>query len=132
MDAQITNIGTAAIFLPGPKVEVPVGGTVTWAGVTLGDLDGSPVLKQAVVDGKLSVTVTDDTFDVATAVQGSLSASGLSKYALADLPTGYEGRVAFVTDGRKTAEGAAAGTGVPAYYSNAQWRVFFDDSVVVA
>lgn len=43
-----------------------------------------------------------------------------------------EGHRAFATNGRKSGEGAGAGTGQPVYRNGTNWRVFRDDSVVVA
>ena len=52
--------------------------------------------------------------------------------AFASLPAaGQAGRLLFVTDGRKTGEGAAAGTGVLAYDDNVAWRRV-DDGTTVA
>jgi hypothetical protein len=41
-------------------------------------------------------------------------------------------RIAYATNGRKSGEGAGAGTGVPVYYSAGKWRVYRDDSEVLA
>jgi hypothetical protein len=50
----------------------------------------------------------------------------------ASLPAaGQAGRLLFVTDGRKTGEGAAAGTGVLAYDDGVGWRRV-DDGTTVA
>lgn len=58
---------------------------------------------------------------------------GLKSYAVAALPTGVSNSsVAFASNGRKVGEGAGAGTGVPVYYSNSQWRVFSTDAQVQA
>lgn len=136
MDAVITNLGSSRVFIPGPNIDLaptgdPDGNDVrSWADITVADLDANEVIKAGVVAGTLSVSVTPTSADAATALKGTLSISALPKYAFADLPTGYEGRMAFVTNGRKTGEGVGAGTGVPAYYSAAAWRVFFDDTAV--
>src|SRR5210317_56464 len=126
MDVVITNTTAEAMFFPGPNLEIAAGGTATWSDITSADLDGNTWLKQKVVDGDLTLAVTDDTFDAAPGI----APTGLPQYTVATLPTGFEGRVAFATDGRKTAEGAAAGTGVPVYYSAGDWHVYYDDSVV--
>jgi len=63
-------------------------------------------------------------------LQGSINLAALPIYEDTALPTGYEGRLAFCSNGRKTGEGVGAGTGVPCYFSDSEWRVFFDDSVV--
>lgn len=57
------------------------------------------------------------------------------EYKVATLPTDpvpYEGQFAYATNGRKTAEGAGLGTGVPVYYSQGVWRVFSTDAAVTA
>lgn len=130
MDATITNLGSAQVFIPGPNLDIPAGTTVAWANISLDDLDGNSVVKSGVIAGTLSVSVTPSADDAASALQGSLSPAGLEKYTFANLPTGYEGRTAFVTNGRKTGEGAAAGTGIPAYFSTASWRRYYDDAAV--
>jgi hypothetical protein len=127
MDAAITNNSTEAIFIPGPNLNLEAGETKSWPDILVADLDGNVVIKEGVLAGDLSVTVTPDARDAAPAVQGSLNSGGKEQYAFASLPTGYEGRTAFCTDGRKTGEGATAGTGVPVYFSNAQWRRYYDD-----
>jgi hypothetical protein len=45
---------------------------------------------------------------------------------------GVEGQVAYATNGRKTGEGSGAGTGVPVYFSNGEWRVYSTDAQVQA
>lgn len=130
MDATITNISSAQVFIPGPNLDIPAGDSASWSNITLQDLDGNSVVKDGVIAGTLSVSVTPDASDAAAALQGALSPAGLEKYTFANLPTGYEGRTAFVTNGRKTGEGAAAGTGIPAYFSLAAWRRYYDDAAV--
>jgi hypothetical protein len=56
----------------------------------------------------------------------------LPVYTVANLPTGAAGMVAYASNGRKTGEGAGAGTGVPVYFSNAAWRVYSTDAAVAA
>jgi hypothetical protein len=135
MDALITNLSTEPVFIPGPNLGLDeTGGTddaQVWPDVTVADLDGNSQLKELVLTGTVSVFLSDDTRDAAVAAQGTLQNHGLPAYAFVSLPTGFEGRVALVTDGRKTGEGAGVGTGVPAYWSNGAWRVFFDDSAVL-
>lgn len=62
----------------------------------------------------------------------SLSTETLLQSALANLPTTglRNGALAWVSDGRKTGEGASAGTGVLAYFDEASgnWLRFGDDS----
>jgi hypothetical protein len=130
MDAAITNLSLAPVFIPGPNLDIPAGGTKTWPNITVADLDRNVALKDAVVTGKVSVSVTPGTDDAVAATKGALTSAALEKYAFASLPTGYEGRTAFVTNGRKTGEGGGAGTGVPAYFSAAAWRRYFDDAAV--
>lgn len=52
----------------------------------------------------------------------------------AQLPTAgvRDGAQAWATDGRKTGESAAAGTGCPVYFteSDRTWRRFYDDTEV--
>ena len=130
MDAAITNASAAAIFIPGPNLDIPAGETKSWAGITVADLDGNTVLKDYVVAGDATVSVTPGTEDAAEATQGALNNAALPIYTFANLPTGYDGRIVWCSDGRKTGEGATAGTGVPAYYnvSTTTWKVFYDDS----
>lgn len=53
-------------------------------------------------------------------------------YTVAALPlTPAEGAIAYASNGRKSGEGAGAGTGVPVYYSAGKWRVYRDDSEVL-
>jgi len=56
----------------------------------------------------------------------------VSSYGItvANLPPGREGMVAYASNGRKSGEGAGAGTGVPVYWSNGLWRVFSTDAQV--
>ena len=73
-----------------------------------------------------------------------LNLGGNAGFLVADLPSTtpannppgievpFEGQWAFALDGRKTGEGAGAGTGVPCYFSNGSWRRPADDSVVAA
>lgn len=67
---------------------------------------------------------------------GSFTTSGpviLAAYTVAALPLAPpEGATAYATNGRKSGEGAGAGTGVPVYYSAGKWRVYRDDSEVQA
>lgn len=52
--------------------------------------------------------------------------------AVASLPAGSEGQLAYATNGRKVGEGAGSGTGTPVYFSNAQWRTYSGDAQVTA
>lgn len=62
----------------------------------------------------------------------SFSTENLIKRQLAQLPTTgvRDGAQSWVTDGRKQGEGAAAGTGILAYFNEATstWKVFSDDA----
>ena len=59
-------------------------------------------------------------------VTGSIEA-----IVFANLPVpGQPGRFLFVTDGRKTGEGAGVGTGTPAYDDGVAWRRTSDDTTV--
>ncbi len=53
-------------------------------------------------------------------------------YTVATLPAGVVGAQVYVSNGRKVAEAAGAGTGVTATYSNGAWRRLSDDSAVAA
>jgi hypothetical protein len=46
--------------------------------------------------------------------------------------TGVEGQIAYATNGRKTGEGSGAGTGVPVYFSQGEWRVYSTDAQVLS
>jgi len=136
MDATILNLGSTSpdddVFLTGPRVEVKAGQSVVISDLTVSDLDADRQLRQLVIDGKVSVSVANETVDNASATVGSLSPHALPKYTVANLPTGFVGRVAFATNGRTGAEGAGAGTGCPVIYSNAQWRRFEDMATITA
>jgi Protein of unknown function (DUF2793) len=56
----------------------------------------------------------------------------LAPYTVATLPSGVVGALVYVSNGRKPLEGAGAGTGVVACYSNGNWRRLSDDSAVAA
>ncbi|SFV05936.1 hypothetical protein SAMN02799631_04323 [Methylobacterium sp. 174MFSha1.1] len=55
-----------------------------------------------------------------------------ASYTVGTLPAGTAGGTAFVSNGRKPAEAAGAGTGVLACYSNGAWRRLSDETAVVA
>ena len=121
MDATITNIGTEIIFIPGPNLSIAAGASAAWNDIGLPALDANVVLRQAILVGDVTVTLTYDPTD----------AVNYTAVAHADLPaTGADGQILYVTDGRKTGELAAAGTGVLAYWSDSAWRVFYDDTAV--
>lgn len=128
MDAAITNAGTEQVFIPGPNIDLDPGETKTWSDIRVTDLDANDVIKAGVVAGTLTVAMTPGPNDAALATQGQLVPDGMPVYAFANLPTGFNGRMAFVSDGRKPAEGAGLGTGVPAFYDAAAagWLNFHD------
>ena len=141
MDVTITHTDASAeygAFIPGPNLNIVPGGTGTWNNVSLADIDGSQRLKELANAGTVTVAIVPDTIDAEqmerTGSLGMMDRSSMDSYTVAGLATitGYEGRLAFASNGRKTGEGGGGGTGVPVYFSNAAWRVFFDDSVVAA
>lgn len=57
------------------------------------------------------------------------------QYAVASLPsaaTSGLGAIAYATNGRKAAEGAAAGTGVPVFSDSTNWLCFYNNLIVTA
>lgn len=66
----------------------------------------------------------------------SETSGGFTKILFANLPYTADGAgpgdCYFVTNGRKTGEGAGTGTGIPAYFnvSDNSWRRFYDDAAV--
>ncbi len=138
MDATITNLGTTQIFVPGPNMDLlPTGDpdgkdSAVWPDVTVADLDSQAAIKTLVVAGTLSVAVSHDPEDVAAATVGSMSPHAMPSYAVASLPTGFNGRVAYASDGRAGAEGASSGTGTLVVFTNASWRRLEDLAVVAA
>lgn len=139
MEATITNLGTTSpdddVFLCGPKLELKAGEAKVWSNLTVADLDADIQLKQLQLDGKVSVALGQEATDLAVATQGSFAPHILPRFTVATLPTGanaVNGMVAYATNGRSGAEGAAAGTGVMVLYTNAQWRRLEDMAVVAA
>lgn len=68
----------------------------------------------------------------------SETAGGMASSTLADAPLAVDGGMSngdmlFITNGRKSGEGAGAGTGVPCYYNAAtdSWFTFSSDTAVV-
>ena len=58
---------------------------------------------------------------------------GLAPYAVASLPSaGFNGAMAFASNGRKVGEASGAGTGVVVAYSNGAWRRLSDDTAVAS
>ena len=138
MDALITNLADTPVFIPGPNLDLAATGdpdgndAKTWPNILVADLDANAVIKAGVVAGTLAVSVSPDAIDAAVATQGSLGSSSLERYTVANLPTGFNGRIAFATNGRAGAEGAGVGTGTMVIFSNAQWRRCEDLAVVAA
>lgn len=71
---------------------------------------------------------------------GALSTSALSllgrlalgSYTVGTVPAGAVGAIIYASNGRKVGEGAGAGTGVVAAYSNGAWRRLSDDTPIAA
>lgn len=89
------------------------------------------------------ITLIGQQVSVAADPETALSCDGIPAYTLVNLPTLADGglgdgissiTVAWCTDGRKSGEGAGAGTGQLVYYNPAtdQWLRFRDDSVITA
>ena len=138
MDATITNLSAERVFVPGPQLDLaptgdPNGNDVkTWPEVTVADLDNNARIKELIVAGTISVQMDPDSYDAAAATQGTVTHAGLPSYTVANLPTGYNGRMAYASDGRAGAEGIGAGTGTPVVYTNAEWRRLEDLAIVAA
>lgn len=72
-----------------------------------------------------------DGLPVEIEVPNSAMLATLNRYTVANLPTGTTaGQVAFAINGRDVGEGVGAGTGVPVYYKNGGWHVFYANAVV--
>ena len=59
----------------------------------------------------------------------------MPKYLVAELPSQQNnGAIAFATDGRRSGEGAASGTGIPTWYdaTNERWATFYDNTETAA
>ena len=74
---------------------------------------------------------------IATVTERAETAGGIKQSTLANAPLAVSGKVKngdflFITNGRKGAEGAGAGTGLPCYYNAAtdQWFTFSGDIAV--
>jgi hypothetical protein len=58
---------------------------------------------------------------------------GLASYSVAALPAaGFNGALAFASNGRKIGEAAGAGSGVVVAFSNGNWHRLSDDTIVAA
>lgn len=138
MDATITNLSAERVFIPGPQLDLaptgdPDGNDVKdWPEVTVADLDSNSRLKELVVAGTISVSMGPDSYDAAAAVQGAMTSAALPTFTVANLPTGFNGRMAYASDGRAGAEGVGSGTGTPVVYTNTEWRRLEDLAVVAA
>lgn len=138
MDATITNLSTERVFIPGPQLDFaptgdPDGNDVkVWPEVTVADLDNNVRIKELVVAGTISVQMDPDSYDAAAATQGTITHAGLPSYEVGSLPTGYNGRMAYASNGRAGAEGAGSGTGTPVVFTNAEWRRLEDLAIVAA
>lgn len=128
MYADLTNVGTSQIFLPGPNVSIDPGETVRISAVDLSSLDGNSVLKEYVRTGVITAAVLYETDDNVAPTVGTLTPSVLPAYTDPVLPIGVVGRVIYVTNALKVGELPGAGTGAPVYYSNGAWRVFSTDA----
>jgi hypothetical protein len=87
-----------------------------WVGATSDDITGT------------GTKVLDFT---PTAVLGVVPI-GLPSYTVATLPASSDSRLAFASNGRKTGEGAGAGTGLMVYRDGGTWYRPADDSAVAA
>lgn len=67
---------------------------------------------------------------VSIEVPDSAVLGALNKYSVANLPVGVAGQIAFATNGRDSGEGVGAGTGVPVYFKNGNWYVFYTKAIV--
>jgi hypothetical protein len=138
MDATITNLGSVSpdddLFLTLGRVELKAGESVVIPDIGLEDLDSDPLLSQQVLDGLISVAISEDAVDVATATTGRIKTGLFPSYTVAELAalTGVNGRYAYASDGRTGAETAGNGTGCPVIYSNGEWRRFEDMAIVAA
>lgn len=138
MDAAITNNASTDTFIPGPNIEIAAGATKTWPDITLEDLNGNQVIKDGLVSGDLSVSLTPDTNDAAqvdgSGRSGLVDPSVLPSYTVAQLATlaAVNGKVAYASDGRAGAEGGGSGTGTPVVYTNGEWRRLEDLAIVAA
>lgn len=99
--------------------------------------DCAPGMEVAVTEGAVNM---DSTFRLTNDAVPTLNTTALvfeatpgrvrlKSYAnLAALPTGGECQLAYLASGRKTGEGAGAGTGIPVYFADSSWRRFYDDA----
>lgn len=116
IDASLTNASSSRIFIPGFNIEIASGGSATLTGIRDEDLEANDTLSEMIEDGTVTVVISRSVGTVAELLA----------------VTGWEGQVAYATNGRKTGEGAAAGTGIPCYFSSATWRRYYDDAQITA
>lgn len=120
------------------------GGNLTIAGGrgTGAGTPGTVAIQTSTVAGSSSTAqnlATRATFDTSgCAVTGASTATTYHKtgsVAVASLPsaaTAGVGAIYHASDGRKSEEGAAAGTGVPVWSDGTNWKTFYDNSTVAA
>ena len=73
--------------------------------------------------------------DSSSGVASFPSGAVQSQYTVSGLPapsSALIGAIAIATNGRKSGEGAGAGTGCPTWCDGSHWRTFYDDSIVAA
>ena len=88
-----------------------------------------------IVIGDSAIGVGDNTAVVGGASLTLLATPGAIQSVgktVATLGTAPEGSIRYATNGCKVGEAPGAGTGVPVYYSNGQWRTFSNDATVTA
>ncbi len=69
-----------------------------------------------------------DLLEIRNIAQAHTAVGRITEGAVIQLCTGlFENEEGYATDGRKEGEPAAGGTGVPIYWSTAEWRVFSTD-----
>lgn len=132
MNATITNISTRQLFVPGPNLDLAPGAAGVWAEISVSDIDANVRLKELQREGRVAVSIADTDTSLAVATQGAMVDHALPRYTVANLPTGFNGRVAYATNGRSGVEGGGSGTGVPVVFTNGQWRRFEDMAIVAA
>lgn len=88
---------------------------------------------KAAVDDELHL------WDLSAAAAKKVTVLELTNYhgafAVASLPSSGSqtaGDTAYATDGRRSGEGGGAGSGLPVWSDGTNWRVHYDNSVVVA
>lgn len=82
-----------------------------------------------IIQGQIVVSVYNSSTD-AWECQGIKTT--LPRYAVASLPSGVAGMLAFATDGRKNGEGGGSGTGVLVFFDGTAWRACDTGATVAA